>query len=372
LLKIVMRQSSFSDRSSSMLAPDIARHRLHNQQLERTGLHTPGEVVAWLGAVQSQDYAGAKWALGLRLHGVSDAGVEQAFVEGTILRTHVMRPTWHLVTPADIRWILALTAPRVNAANATMYRRFELDDGLFLRSNAALARALEGGRQLTRAELARVLGQAGIVAQGIRLGYILHRAELDGIVCSGPRRGKQFTYALLDERAPQARTLARDEALAELTTRFFTSHGPALLRDFAWWSGLTQADARAGLDMTRSNWVQEVVDGRTYWLPPSLPAAEDSSPTAYLLPPYDEYTIAYKDHSAILDPACLQQARTAVYGGMIVIDGQVVGNWKRIFSRGAVVIEPSPFAPLTPAQDQAFAAAARRYGEFLEMPVVMR
>ena len=197
-----------------------------------------------------------------------------------------MRPTWHFVTPADIRWLLELTAPRVNQANAYMYRKLELDDALFRRSNAAIARALEGGRHLTRAELASVLAQAGIVAEGMRLGYIVHRAELDAIVCSGPRRGKQFTYALLDERAPQARRLARDEALAELTGRYFTSHGPATADDFAWWSGLTKADVKAGLEMVATQLIHKVIDSKSYWFSASTPPPRKSSHQAFLLPTY--------------------------------------------------------------------------------------
>jgi hypothetical protein len=349
---------------------DITHQRLYNQHLAGTPFEKPEAVVAWLGAVQAQEYAHAKWALGLRMQDAADNAIEQAFTNGAILRTHLMRPTWHFVTPADIRWMLKLTAPRVNAVNAHMYRKLELDDALFLRSNAAIAKALEGGQQLTRLELASVLEQAGIVAEGIRLGYIVHRAELDAIICSGSRRGKQFTYALLDERAPRAKALERDEAVAELTKRYFTSHGPALVRDFVWWSGLTTADAKAGLEMTKPHLIHEMIDGKIYWFSPNGPTPEEVSPTAHLLPIYDEYTIAYKDHSAIFDP---QYAKQVISGNgfVIVIDGQVVGNWRRTFSKGAAVIELAPFRPFTATECDAFTAATRRYGEFLSMPVVL-
>jgi len=350
---------------------DIVAHRLYNQQLERPRLHTPNEVVAWLGAVQAQDYAGAKWALGQRLKGVTDADIEQAFTEGKILRTHVMRPTWHFVTPEDIRWLLELTASRVNAVNGTMYRKLELDEALFLRTNDAIIKALQGGRHLTRTELAGVLEQAGIIAEGMRLGYIVHRAELDGIVCSGPRRGKQFTYMLLDERAPQARTLDHETALAELTRRFFTSHGPATVQDFAWWSGLTIADVKAGLAMAKPQLVEETINGKTYWLDSSVPTVDLGSPKAFLLPPYDEYAIAYRDHSAVLDLRYAEQAKNTIFNGVMVIDGQVLGNWKRTFTKGAVVIESAPFRPLTAAEQGALAAAVRRFGEFLDLPVIL-
>ena len=218
---------------SNMTNLDIAHQRLHNQLIARRTFEKPGDVVQWLGAVQAQDYAAAKWAVGLRSQGATDDDIEQAFAGGAILRTHVMRPTWHFVAPADIRWMLTLTAPRVNAINAFYYRKLELDDSLFMRSNAALAKALQGGKQLTRPELVSVLQQAGIATHDLlRFTYIMLRAELDGIVCSGARRGKQFTYALLDERAPQARMLDHDEALAEFARRYFTGHGTCHLARF--------------------------------------------------------------------------------------------------------------------------------------------
>src|SRR6266568_4837740 len=242
---------------------NIAHQRLHNQFIAQQAFEKADDVVRWLGAVQAQDYAAAKWALGLRMQNSTDDLIEQAFTDGTILRTHVMRPTWHFVLPADIRWMLALTAPRVLATIAYYDRTLELDDAVFSQSNAVLAKALQGGKQLTRAELFSELQQAGIATDNLqRIGHILMHAELDGIICSGARRGKQFSYALLDERAPQARTLDCEEALAEFARRYFTSRGPATLQDFVWWSGLTVADARAGLEMVKPQLVHAVVDGQ--------------------------------------------------------------------------------------------------------------
>jgi hypothetical protein len=352
---------------------DIINRRLNNQRLVGASFEKPEEVVAWQGAVQAQDYAGAKWAVGQRVREADDAGVERAFNEGAILRTHVMRPTWHFVAPADIRWLLALTAPRVNMINGTMYRQLELDDDLLGRSNEAMTAALAGGHYLTRTELGAVLAQAGIMAEGMRLGYIVHRAELDAIVCSGPRRGKQFTYALLAERAPQAKTLARDEALAELTKRYFTSHGPAMAQDLAWWSGLTLADVREGLNMVRDALIQEIVDGQTYWLSPAGPVVGVPSSTAYLLPNYDEYLISYRDSRPAVEPeyAELFRAGNVVFSHFVVIDGRVVGSWQRTFEKKTAVITLRLFEPLSEAQFQAIRAAAERYGSFLGLPVTL-
>ncbi|MCL4296624.1 MAG: winged helix DNA-binding domain-containing protein [Anaerolineae bacterium] len=355
-----------------MKSLDIVTLRLSNQHLAGNLLKTAPEVVSWLGAVQAQEYPWAKWALGQRTAGLTDAAVEQAFAEGTLLRTHAMRPTWHFVTPADIRWLLALTAPRVNAAVASYYRKLELDEATFARSNTVLAKALQGGQQLTRSELAAILQQAGIAtADLLRFSLIMLRAELDAVVCSGALRGKQHTYALLAERAPQARTLERDEALAELVRRYFTSHGPATVADFGWWSGLTMADARAGLEMAKPHLVQEVSDGQTYWLPSSSLPANTTSPTVHLLPAFDEYTVAYKDRRAILDPAYPPQAKIDILNPAIAVNGKIVGTWKRTIKKDTVVLTLSPFTALTEAEDQAIAGAAQQYSAFLELPVVL-
>jgi hypothetical protein len=251
-----------------------------------------------------------------------------------------------------------------------MYRQLNIADELLVKSNDAIARALQGGSFRTRAELGETLAQMGIVADGMRLGYFVHRAELDGLICSGPRRGKQFTYALLEERAPQARTHGREEALAELTKRYFTSHGPALVKDFAAWASLTVADIKAGLEMAKEDLVHEEIDGKTYWFSPSERIVPEPSPHVLLLPPYDECT-GYRDHSASLDPAYAKLASEMLFGGAIMVDGQGVGYWRRAFKKDAVIIQLDPFRPLSAAEMVAAEIAAQRYGDFLGLRVVM-
>ncbi|MCM3872384.1 MAG: winged helix DNA-binding domain-containing protein [Pyrinomonadaceae bacterium] len=351
---------------------DIARQRLHGQRISKTSFRKPHEVVSWLVAVQAQDYAGAKWALGLRMQGATDDDIDQAFADGSILRTHLMRPTWHFVTPADIRWMLKLTAPRVHAANAFIYRQLELDGTTFKRSNATLTKALRNGKQLTRDELRDVLKKAGIAADDrLRLAYIMMYAELTGVVCSGARRGKQFTYALLDERAPHTRTLEREEALAELAGRYFVSRGPATVQDFAKWSGLTVNDARCGLEMVKAQLRHETIDSQGYWLSKSRPPAKQVSPTAQLLPIYDEYISGYKDRSAI--GTAEVGARLTALGNdlnyIIVIDGRIVGAWKRTLRRDEVIIQTNLLTRITKAEHRAISEAAQRYGDFVERPV---
>ncbi|HSL43751.1 MAG TPA: winged helix DNA-binding domain-containing protein [Anaerolineales bacterium] len=351
---------------------EVIRLRLHNQLLSQSNYSQPAEVVEWLGPVQSQDYAGAKWALAQRLEDpTTDAAIEKAFNEGKILRTHMMRPTWHFVTPTDICWMLELTAPRVRVAMAHMDRQLGLDRAIIKRSNATLKKALQGNQQLMRSELGPILEKAGVSVEGYRLGQLMGHAELDGVICSGARKGKQFTYALLEERAPHARKLQRDEALAELTRRYFRSHGPATLQDFVWWSGLTMTDARKGLEAVNSEFEQEVVDDRTYWFAAST-SGKRRSARAHLLSSYDEYTVGYRDRSAIFDVSHtgkLSAFRESVLTQVILIDGEISGTWKRTIRKSKVTVELAPFTELTSAHNQAVLAAAHRYGTFLDLPV---
>lgn len=357
-----------------MKPSELVHHRLHNQYLAQSKLETPGQVVSWLAAVQAQDYAGAKWALGLRLREGSDDDVEQAFTSGAILRTHLLRPTWHFVSPADIRWMLALTAPRVQAANAFMYKKSGLDSALFKRSRAALVKALRGGQHLTRAELREVFQKAGLATEGEqRLSYLMMQAELEGVVCSGARRGKQFTYALLEERVPPARPLDREAALAELSRRYFLSRGPATVYDFAKWSGLTVTDARRGLEAVQSQFHPVNVDGQTYWLSEAAAPPGSPPPRAHLLSIYDEYISGYKDRSAIGDPRHAERLRamgndlTAV----ILVNGRIVGTWKRALPKEVVSIDLTLFTSPSQAETRAIEAAAQRYGAFLNRTVAL-
>lgn len=357
-----------------MMHIDIARSRLHNQRISAGRFQEPTEVVHWLLAVQAQDFAGAKWALGLRMQSSTDRHIEQAFNNGAILRTHVMRPTWHFVTPPDIRWLLDLTAPRVHAVNAFMYRKLELDDHTLKRSQATLVKALQKRGPLTRTEADEVFQKSGIVTDnGLRLGYLLMAAELDGIICSGARRGKQFTYALLEDRAPQAKTLRREEALAELAGRYFQSRGPATVHDFAKWSGLTLADARGGLESVKARLEHDHIGGQECWFATYLSPGKAVSPSAHLLSIYDEYVSSYKDRSAMGEAEVGTQLKALGndLSYIIVVEGQIVGTWKRTIRKDSVVIQTKLLTQLTRAENRAILLAAQRYGEFLELPVTV-
>ena len=352
---------------------NVFSQRLYNQRLEGTKFKNAEDVVAWFGAVQAQEYTLTLWSLGMRMTQAVEADIEQAFNAGKILRTHALRPTWHFVTPADIRWLLSLTAPRIHQMNATMYRKLELDEALLQHSTEIIAKALQGNRYLTRAELSAALATAGIHAEKLRLAYILHYAELEGVICSGPRRGKQQTYALIAERAPQAKQLARDEALAELVRRYFTSHGPATIKDFSWWSGLTIADTKAGIEMLAQHMMSEAIDGETYWFTETSRISGEILSNGHLLPIYDEYTVTYKGDSFPLNPAYKARYDELVakgfYTSAFVFNGEIIGMWRRTFKRGEVVLELVPYRPFSADESQAFTQQGQRFGAFLGLTV---
>jgi hypothetical protein len=353
-----------------MTGADIIRRRLRNQLLAGSRTKTPADVVSWFGAMQAQEYTPTKWSLGMRAPGLVDADVERAFTRGAIVRTHVMRATWHFVAPADLRWMLALTGPRVQKATESYSRRLELDPPTLSRSYKAITRALEGGNHLTRAQLGETLASAGIAAKGQRLAHLMMHAELDQVICSGPRRAKQFTYALLEERVPPAPALTRDDALGTLARRYFRSHGPATERDFVWWSGLTVRDARNAIALAAPVLTRETVDGLTYWFDPSSAAARLTSPFLYLLPIYDEFGIAYRDRGLFASNAriLLVDDRFAYYH-LLFIDGRLAGRWKRTENHAAIQIGVKSFKKLTPAEREALGGAAARHGRFFRQRV---
>jgi DNA glycosylase AlkZ-like len=349
---------------------DLICRRLANQRLLRSPFRTPAEVVAWLGAMQSQDYPGAKWAIGLRAP-VTDADVDRACDEGTIVRTHILRQTWHFVARDDIRWMLALSGPRVNAISAHYYRKMELDERTFTRSRDVLERSLRDGAYKTRPELGAALRRAGIVASGTRLAFLTMRAELDAVICNGPRRGKELTYALFDERVPAAKPLDRHDALARLAVRYFSSHGPATLKDYVWWSGLTVRDAQAGMELAGASLAREDVDGFTYWSRPRRGGGgAPSSTIAHLLPNYDEYLIAHKDRHLVVSRGSGDGVTRIKdpFAHHIVVDGRLAGSWTRVVKDRAVAVECAAFVRPNQETRGAIDAAVARLGRFMERP----
>jgi hypothetical protein len=355
----------------------IAGRRLAAQRLVGEPLPTAADVVRHLVAVQSQDYAGAKWALAQRMAMTTEAELDAAFDAGSFFRIHVLRPTWHFVAPEDLRWLTALTGPRVHQASAFQYRLLEIDDGLARRAADVFERVLSGGRAMTREELGVELRAAGFDATGLRLVYLVSRAEVDAILCSGPRRAGKQTFALVDERMPPTPERTRDEALAELAGRYVAGHGPAQDIDLAWWSGLTLRDARRGLEAAAPAVDREVIDGRTFWVAPGPGSVSGSrlspkaGPAVHLLPNYDELLVAFRDRSDALDPGLPAPARVAeeILNHVIVRNGLMVGRWRRPLASGAAGLRLDPLAELDSDERGLLATAVERYAAFVGRPV---
>jgi hypothetical protein len=354
-----------------MTPAKLLRHRLHNQRLAATTFDDPAALVGWMGAVQAQDYPGALWAIGLRTRNATEQTVERAIADRTIVRTWPMRGTLHFTAAEDARWMLRLLTPRVVAAStARLEREYGLNERTLARSGEVVARALEGGRCMTRDATYRTLERAGISAADGRGLHIAWRLAHDGLICYGPREGKQQTLVLLDEWVPQGKRLTRDEALAKLARRYFTSHGPATVNDFAWWSGLLLTDAANGLAMAKGHLVSFALAERTYWAAPSAPPA-DGSRRAYLLPAFDEYTVAYRDRGLLVESAHRRHATGMdILRPAIVLRQRVVGFWTRAVGKDAVTVRLSPFTRLTAPARRAVTAASRRYAAFLELNAV--
>lgn len=371
-----------------MTARDIARLRLRHQHLHDSPLTEPAGVVSSLGAVQAQDYLGALWAVGLRTPGSTEALVEQALASGAIIRTWPLRGTLHFVSAADARWMIALAPARVSTAAAYQRKRLELDAPALARARKAAIKALRDGAQLTRDDFYRALDDAGVVTSGGRGLQIVWELAQQAVICFGPRRGKQHTFVLFDDWVPATPARGRDEALAELAVRYFSSRGPATMADFTWWSSLAPADARAAVDMATPQLVSETIDGRVHWLGTSAARAttrrgeasaapgarrgqERATATAalaHVLPAYDEYTVAYKDRGAALDPSLMQRAKYGIFGPTLIIDGRIVGTWKRTFAKGVARLQVTPFATLKAAEARAARRALECHAAFLGLP----
>ena len=352
----------------------IASIRLHAQRISRPASTTPEAIVTHLGAVQAQDHAGALWSIGLRLAGATRADVERAIADRAIVRTWPMRGTLHFIPAADARWMLELLTPRIMKAAAARHRQLELDDAAFRRSRAIVGRALKEEPVQSRGAIFAALEKGGVSTTGQRGIHILQRLSMERMLCYGPHAEKQPTFALFDDWIRASRQLDRDDALRTLAERYFASHGPATLRDFVAWTGLTVADAKTGLALAQPSLERMVVDNAELWMSNESTPPDAAEASAHLLPGFDELMLGYRDRSATLAP---RYAGRIVPGGngmflsTLVLDGQVRGTWTRTARARTTVIEASPFSRLSAAEKKAFVAPAERYASFLGTSVTL-
>ena len=347
---------------------------MRNSRLTGTGFTSPAEAVGWHLAMQAQDYGPAKWSVGQRTKGLTDRDLDEALMEGSIIRTHVLRPTWHFVARDDFRWLLTLSGPRVQRWNARRYRELGLDARTRARGEKVIVSALEGGNRLTRKEIATVLDDAGFDRSGQRLPYLLSHCELEAVIGSGGLTGKQHTYALIDGRVPAGGgRFDRDDAVVELVRRYLTSHGPASVKDMSWWSGLTMTDLRKGLELLGDEVRSETVDEILLW---SI-ASNDSPPPlargAHLLQTYDEIVVGYTESRFSGDPGS-EKARAAwgdrtFPSGVLLLNGRIGGHWRRTIERTEVPIEVHLYQKPKPSETKSLETAASKLGRFLDLPV---
>ncbi len=351
----------------------IAARRLAAQWLSAPSPRTPADLVRWCGAVQSQDLPLAKWSVGQRLSNGVERDVTAALADGSILRTHVLRPTWHFVARDDLRWMLTLTAPRVLVKLRPFDKRAGMDEAMARQGTRAVGTAIGRRGPLTRTQLAEVLRTSALgEVTNWMVGHVLMHAELRGVICSGPPRGAQQTYALLDERAPAPSSLTHEQALAELARRYFQSHAPATELDYRWWSGLSAADARRGIDALGSELERATLDGTVYLLWRASPPASRPAVTAHLLQPFDELVVAYSESRHVVDRAELVRHRKpdGLLTRSVVVNGQVAGRWNRTLDRRHL-LRLELLRTLTPRERTALSAAVERFAAFLGEPLTV-
>ena len=346
----------------------VARQRLNNQRIDNPVSGTVREVVSWMGAMQAQDYAMVKWAIGLRLSGATLQTVNEAIDEGEIIRSHLLRPTWHIVSRDDYRWMLSLSAPSVRSSLRSRHRTLKLTDRTIARSHKLIEKALTDHDCMTREELTDEFKQAGIPSGDNRYSHLLLCAELDGVICSGKDRNGKYTYSLLDRRVPENKPVDREEALFRLARTYFRSHGPATLGDFTWWSGLPAGDARKALESCRSELDSEAIGQDDFRYSVTTSDGVRARNKAFLLPAYDEYIISYRDRSAVVDKAVHASviSSNGLFRPVVLMDGKATGIWKRRPVKNGFRIEMEFLDPGTKTGKAAFERAAESYDRFLD------
>lgn len=324
----------------------ILFHRLNSHSLVNTDITTPSSLVSWMGAIQSQDFNMGKWGIGVRLKGINDQQIEDSLNKGEIIRTHILRPTWHFVSAEDIYWMLELTAPKIKKALLSYNKELELSPELQAKTNSLIFEHLDKEPDLTRQEIGLIIEKAGIPVCNRRLNHIMFRAELEGIVCNGRIKNKKQTYCLLHKRVTKTTSLHKEESLERLARKYFQSHSPATLQDFVWWSGLNIRDAKEGMESIRQDFYTETIDNQEYWFDNASPSDSIDQDIIHLLPAFDEYFVSYKERKHILDSKYQKKVivSNGVFRPMIIKNGEIIGTWKRVVKKNAILAEPELFA----------------------------
>ncbi|HET7119301.1 MAG TPA: winged helix DNA-binding domain-containing protein [Hanamia sp.] len=356
-----------------MTLKDIANLRLISQQITNSKFKSPKEIVGWMGAIQAQDFNMAKWAIGLRSNKATENDIDAAINAGEIIRTHVLRPTWHFVSADDIYWMLDLSAPGIRSSMNGRNRQLELTDKIFKKSFKIMEKVLKDENHLTRKELVSEINKAKIATDDNRASHILMNAELEGIICSGKMKGKQTTYALLNERIQPPKSLKKEEALGKLVKKYFESHGPATLHDFVWWSGLSVTEAKSAMETIKNNFISEKINSQEYWFPNSFSIPKKYARSLYLIPAFDEFLISYKDRTAAIVREHHGKAfsNNGIFWPTIVVNGQVKGLWKREIKKDTLIIETNFFDPKSKVLRNDLKKEADRFGSFLNHKIKM-
>jgi hypothetical protein len=340
---------------------------MRNLRLDGDPLGGPKQVVGWHGAMQAQEYVEALWSVGQRATQSTAKDVERAVADGSIVRTHALRPTWHFLARDDARWIVALTGPRVQRQLAARYRDLGLDPPTLARSQRAILKALEGGTHLTRKQLAVELVRARIDIAGQRLPHMLMHAELDLAICSGARVGRDHTYAVFDDRVPDAKRMGDADAARALVERYLRSHGPSSVHDLRWWSGLRMAEVRSAIDDLDPMIEAITIGNHELW---RMPGSPPGSPAAVvtLLETFDEYVVGYTRTRFLGDPRA-DVARAAwggrdPYRGPVLRSGRIVGRWRRRMTPASIGMEVRTYGSLGDSALRRLRTEVRRFGRF--------
>jgi DNA glycosylase AlkZ-like len=346
---------------------DIAKLRLAAQNISLNRFKTPEKLVRFMGAIQAQDYPMSKWGIGVRLKNSTEEIINEAIDKGEILRTHVLRPTWHFVSAENIGWMLELTASRIKSFMSSRNKQLELTGAVFKKSNKLFSDSLRGNNHLTREEIVAILNKSKVKTDNNRASHLLAEAELSGIICSGKTKGNKHTYALLGERVPTLKFFSREESLSKLAAIYFNSHGPATLKDFSWWSGLTLTDSKLALEAIKSGLTSIQNESQTYWFSKSLKIKNEQKDKVFLLPTFDEFIVSYTDRSAVLisEKHKTIVSNNGLFRAILVFNGKVIGTWKRTIKKDKAAIEFDFFEKPGKEVKELTIKEAEKFGKFI-------